>query len=247
MGFGLLLIGYIFAFVAAIGFGTYIFAGTLIGGFIMFLGLSELRKYAPTFVYAIVADTLLLICSFYGTLLWMEAEFGFGIGIVSLGLEGFFDWAQIVINLLFNLAMLYGIADLSRRVDYPETRLKAYRNMIFVGLFNLLQLTVVLPVSSLQSSLPTLMIILLFLQLGYTIMNAALILKCYAMICPEGQEDMKRKKSRFEFINKWNKIQDEREEQVIENTKKYFEKKIQQRNEKLNSNNNTHHNKKKKK
>ena len=53
MGFGLLLIGYIIAYVAAIGFGPYMFAGTLIGGFIMFLGLSELRRYAPTFVYPI--------------------------------------------------------------------------------------------------------------------------------------------------------------------------------------------------
>ena len=35
MGFGLLLIGYIFAFTAAIGLGPYYFAGMVLGGFLM--------------------------------------------------------------------------------------------------------------------------------------------------------------------------------------------------------------------
>lgn len=243
MGFGLLLIGYITAYVIIVGFGTYTFAGMLIGGFLMFLGLSELRKFAPTFLYAIIADTLLLICSFYGTLVWIETQFGFDLGIVALGLGIFFDWASILINLFFNIALLYGIADLSRRVEYPETRIKALRNMIFVALFNLLQLTLVLPISALDSSRSALMLLLLILQLFYTILNAALIFKCYAMICPEGEEDMKRKKSRFEFINKWNKIKEEREEQVEAQTKKYIEDKLQKRNEKLGS---AKHKKKKK-
>ncbi len=244
MGFGLLLIGYIISHVVSIGFGTYTFAATLIGGFVMFLGLSELRRYAPTFVYAIIADTLLLICSFYGVLVWIETQFFFEIGILSLGLEKFFDWAQIIITLVFNLTLLYGIADLSRRVDYSDTRIKAYRNMIFVLMFNALQILLALPVSWLDSSRAGLMILLLILQILYTVINCALIFKCYAMICPEGQEDMQRKPSRFEFINKWNKIKDEREEQVTEQTKKYIEDKLKSRNEKLRQNKNKHKKKK---
>ena len=65
MGFGLLLVGYIFAFVATIGMGPYAFAGVLVGGFIMFLGLCELYKYGPAFLYAIIANVILLICTFY--------------------------------------------------------------------------------------------------------------------------------------------------------------------------------------
>ena len=246
MGFGLLLIGYIIAYVAAIGFGPYMFAGTLIGGFIMFLGLSELRRYAPTFVYAIIANTLLLICSFYGTLVWIETQFAFDLGVIATGLDGLFEWAEIVIDLMFNVSLLYGISDLSRRVDYPDTRVKAIRNMIFVGLFNLVQIIVAIPFDALNASRAALMMLLLILQIFYTVMNSALIFKCYAMICPEGEEDMKRKKSRFEFINKWNKMQDEREEQVEKQTKKYFEDKLRKRNEKLNNKNNQHRKKKKK-
>ena len=54
MGFGPLLIGYFITFIVTLGLGNYLFAGMLIGGFIMYLGLSELRKYAPTFLYAII-------------------------------------------------------------------------------------------------------------------------------------------------------------------------------------------------
>ncbi|MBE6583699.1 MAG: hypothetical protein E7649_01775 [Ruminococcaceae bacterium] len=250
MGFGFLLIGYIFAYVSAVGFGTYIFAGTLVGGSIMFLGLFELRKYSPTFVYALIANTLLLICSLYGTLVWVEQQFGFPLGIVALNLGTVFDLAEIAINFLFNMSVLYGIADLSRRVEYPDTRVKAFRNMIFVILFNVLQIIVLLPIETLKSSRAGLMMLLMLMQLVYTIINAALIFKCYAMICPEGQEDMRRKQSRFGFINKWNKIKDEREEQVVEQTKKYLESKLNKRNEKLNKSSFEHnkgHKKKKKK
>ncbi|MBQ4090836.1 MAG: hypothetical protein IJC64_00810 [Clostridia bacterium] len=239
MGFGLLMIGYIISHVASIGFGTYTFAATLIGGFVMFLGLTELRRYAPTFVYAIIANTLLLICSFYGTLVWIETQFFVDMGIVASGLGNFFGWAEIIIRLLLNLSMLYGIADLSLRVDYPDTRIKAYRNMIFVLLFNALQIMLALPISALDGARAGLMMILLILQLVYTVFNTALIFKCYAMICPEGQEDMQRKPSRFEFINKWNKVRDAREEQVEQETKKYFEDKLRRRNGKLNKNKHT--------
>ena len=58
MGFGLLLIGYMFAFVAGAGMGNYLFAGMLIGGFLMYLGLSELRKYSPAFIFALIGSIL---------------------------------------------------------------------------------------------------------------------------------------------------------------------------------------------
>ena len=57
------------------------------------------------------------------------------------------------------------------------------------------------------------------------------------MICPEGEEEMKRKPSRFEFVNKMRQAQDEREQAAIESTKAYLEKKIEKRNQKKSSKN----------
>ena len=247
MGFGPLLIGYIFAYVVTVGLGNYLFAGMLIGGFIMLLGLCELRKYCPTFVYAIISCVLLILCSFYETSVWVDDIFLLESGIGSEVILKIFDWIELAINLIFNISMLYGIADLSRRVEYPTTREKAYRNMVFVGVFNIFQLIMLIPNTIFDSDKSFFMTLLLILQVICAVFNAFLIFKCYAMICPEGEEDMHRKPSRFTFINKLREKQDEREQRVIESTKEYFEKKLEKRNQKQQGKQNQHHNKHKKK
>ena len=247
MGFGPLLIGYIFTYLVTLGLGDYLFAGMLIGGFIMFLGLCELRKYCPTFLYAIIADILLILCSFYETAAWIDSEFLFEIGIHSADISRVFDYIELAINLWFNLSLLYGIADLSRRVEYPPTREKAYRNMIFVGVFYVMQILLLIPNTVFDRDKAFFMTLLIILQVIYAFFNLLLIFKCYAMICPEGEEEMQRKPSRFAFVNKMREKQDEREQKAIESTKEYFEKKLEKRNQKnQNSQNNYHKHKKKK-
>ena len=105
--------------------------------------------------------------------------------------------------------------------------------MFFVGLFNLLQLLMLLPIKIFDSDKSFFMTLLIIFQLLYSLLNALLIFKCYAMICPAGQEDMPRRKSRFSFINKMNEKIDEREKQAIEESKKYYEEKLQKKKEKL--------------
>ncbi|MBQ8407980.1 MAG: hypothetical protein IJY39_03870 [Clostridia bacterium] len=232
MGFGYLLIGYIFAFIATIGLGPYLFAGLLVGGFMMYLGLSELKKYSPVFIYALIGSILIILCSFYETAAWIDSNFLLNIGIGADPILKVFDWIEFVLNLLFNLTLLYGIADLSRRVDYSVTREKAFRNMFIVGLFNAYQVLMFFPIAFIESDKPFFMTILVILQVIYTVLNAFLIFKCYAMICPEGQEDMPRKKSRFAFVNKFREVKDAKEEKVVEEMKKYYEDKLKKKNEK---------------
>lgn len=235
MGFGPLLIGYFITFIVTLGLGNYLFAGMLIGGFIMYLGLSELRKYAPTFLYAIIANILLILCSFYETAAYIDDAFLLEIGLCEGTVSNVFGFIELAVYLVFNIALLYGIADLSRRVEYPETRSKAFRNMTFVVFYNLFYLMILIPDSIFQKDLGFFMTLLMILQIFYAFFNLALIFKCYAMICPEGEEDMPRKPSRFEFINKLREKQDEREQAAIESTKAYLEKKIEQRNKKKSS------------
>lgn len=235
MGFGLLLVGYTFAFVATVGLGPYLFAGTLIGGFLMYLGISELKKYSPAFIYALVLNVILLILAIFDTAVWVDSQLLLGLNLSGEVLTSTVSYVGFAADLLFNIAMLYGIADLSRRVDYPETRTKAYRNMIFVALFNVIQLLMLLPVGIFDSDKSFFMTLLMILQVLYSILNAFLIFKCYAMICPAGQEDMPRKKSRFEFVNKFHDRIDEKEEKAIESAKQYYEDKLKVKNEKRNN------------
>lgn len=232
MGFGPLLIGYAITYIITLGLGNYLFAGMLIGGFMMFWGLCELRKYCPTFLYAILANILLLLCSFYETAVYMDGYFALGLGISNQTLLSVFDWIEFSVTLIFNMTLLYGIADLSRRVDYPETRQKAYRNMVFVSLYFVLQILTFIPGTVFSEDGGFFLTLLMLIQLIYAFFNIALLFKCYAMICPAGQEDMSVKPSRFAFINKMRKIQDEREQQAIESTKAYLEQKIEKRNRK---------------
>lgn len=237
MGFGPLLIGYLITYIVTLGLGNYLFAGMLIGGFVMFLGLCELRKYAPSFLYAIIANVLLILCSFLEAAAYIDDAFLLGLGLYNGFISDIFAWIELVVYLIFNLTLLYGIADLSRRVEFPETRQKAYRNMVFVVLYNVFHLLINIPNSIFSQDKGFFLTLLMIFQLIYAFINLALIFKCYAMICPEGEEEMQRKPSRFEFVNKMRQKQDEREQAAIESTKAYLEKKIEKRNQKKNAKN----------
>ena len=218
MGFGLLLIGYIFAFTAKVGLGPYHFAGMVLGGFLAYSGISELKKYSPVFIYAQITNVALLLCSFFKTVLWVDESFALGLGLYSSNIAVVYQFVEFGVALLFNIAVLYSIADLSRRVEYPETRGKAFRNMIFVGIYNVYQILMFTPVANdiLMSFLP-------FIQFIYTALNAFLIFKCYAMICTEGDEHMPRKPSRFAFVNKIRAERDAREQKALEEAREYYE------------------------
>ena len=232
MGFGLLLIGYIFSFITTVGLGPYIFGGLIVGCVFMFFGLKELKKYSPTFIYAYICNICLFVCGLLLGADWVIDTFtSFDLSVFSTLASSL----KMAFFCLFDLAMLYGIADLSKRVDFPDTIQKAYRNMIFVGMFNIIQIILMLPIGFLQSNKAFWMTFLLIIQLIYTVINAFLIFKCYAMICPEGQEDMPRKKSRFAFINKFREIRDARDEKAMEEMKNYYEEKLRKKNSKNNS------------
>ena len=235
MGFGLLLIGYTFAFVARVGLGDYIFAGMLLGGFLMYLGLSELKKYSPVFIYSQISAILIFFSSVFGALIWIDSAFFLELGISSASNKLIYEWLKFVLGLIFNVAMLYGIMDVSRRVDYPETRQKALRNLVFVAIFNICQLLMFFPIPFISNDKAFFNTLLLILQLLYSITNAFLLFKCYAMICPSGQEDMPRKPSRFAFVNKMRAIRDAKEEKAIEDMKNYYEDKLKAKNSKKKS------------
>ena len=247
MGFGFLLAGYLLSFVCVIGLGEYIFAGMLIGGIVMLIGLLELRKYDPVFLYPIIINCLILLCS----LIWGGAYLLSLIPATEFSIpEWLHNWgfsaAKSVLYLLFDISMLYGIADLSRRVEYPATREKAFRNMIYVGIYNAFQIFTLLPVvSNMEASdRGAILKILVIVNLAYTLINLALIFKCYAMICPAGQEDVPRRRSRFAFVNKIRDARDAREERALKEMQDYYDEKRRAKFEKKPI---QHHGKKKKK
>ena len=210
------------------------FAGMLLGGFLMYLGLSELRKYSPVFIYALIASILIILCSVFKLGAWLNGWLSLDLALFSTTAVSIVDWVKFVIYLIFDFSMLYGIADLSRRVEFPETRAKAIKNMVFVTIYAIFQLITLMPFMSVidDGDKQAVLILLLIIQLVYTVLNSFLIFNCYAMICPEGQEEMPKKPSRFAFINKLRAIREAHDEKAAEEMKNYYEERLRERNAK---------------
>lgn len=222
MGFGILFLGYSVSAIFSM-LGNYSFIGLLVGYFVMFCALLELRKYCPTFLYSIILACAMLVCSFYETFVGIDHLLGLGIASGFAALPQIFEIAEFIFEVAFNIALLYGIADLARRVDFSDIRQKAFRNMVFCGIYSAYQLFMLLPIRALDDDRSFLMSILLILMLVYSVFNLALIFRCYAFICPEGDEAMERKASRFGFINRIRARNDAKEQETID----YYNKKME--------------------
>lgn len=224
MGFGILFLGYTIATLFSF-LGTYSFIGMLVGYFMMFLALCELRKYAPTFLYSIIVSVCIIFCSFFETFAGIDTLLGLGILTHADMIKSVFTVVEFVLEMTFNFVLLYGIADLSRRVDYSDTRTKAFRNMFFVGIACAFQLFLLLPISALEDEMMFLQSLSMVLKIVYSVLNLALFFKCYAFICPAEDVDMPRKPSRFEFVNKWREKSDAKEQEMLD----YYNKKAEER------------------
>lgn len=214
MGFGLLFTGYAIANIFTLT--SYSFIGMLLGYFIIFCALYELRKYCPTFLYSLIITVVMIFCSFFECFKGLDTLMAWGVLYEGALISQIFEFAEFGLALLFNLTLLYGIADMGRRVELDDVRSKAYRNMIFVIIYYAYQLFLFLPLAFIRQEKAFLMSLLMILLLTYTVINLALIFRCYAFICPQGDEDMPVKPSRFDFINRMRAKSEAKEKEAME-------------------------------
>lgn len=242
MGFGSLLIGYTVAYLFSIGLGglaNYAFAGFLIGYFLCYIGLSELRKYSPAFNYALIFSIALTVCGLFETLVGLDNLLALGLNLSGGFIAQLFSYIRFILDCAFNLALLYGTVDISKRVDFEPTRNMAYRNMIFVVIAYAFELVRMLLASfafeSVKNFLSTLTAISMILKIFYIALNVFLWFKSYAFICPAEDVDMKRKKSKIEFVNKIHERNDKKEQENMELSRKFYEDRLRKKNEKKHS------------
>ena len=74
--------------------------------------------------------------------------------------------------------------------------------------------------------------------LASMVLYLTMIFSCYMYICPEGDEDMPRRESKLEFVNKMRTESDRRTEQAVRETEEYVRKKQKDRLERLEQKNN---------
>lgn len=221
MGFGKLFIGCFIAYVARIGLGNYGAAAILTGYIVMLWGIRTLTEYEKTFriplfvAPAVVLISLLHLFSVFDEMFLWELYPSFL--TVPLELCGY------ALECAYLLSLLLAVRRLARDVGLEKLSASAIRAVFFVCLYYLYQyVVVILSYANLVADAVFLTQLSLALHLVCAVLLLLLFFGCYRQICPEGEEDMTPKPSRFAFINRMREKQEEKERLAQEKTETYL-------------------------
>ncbi len=205
MGFGYLLIGYFMAF--AFSLANVYFFFDILGGLILFVGLSKLAPHGKNFYRGMWVDLLYIVLCLVRVSLSLfrivDAESWIHTALAVL---------VAVVTLLLQFFILAGIYYIAERAGAEKEQSSARRCILYILLYYFLYI-------ALYVLAPVLGTIANFISLGIMVfgfvvlfMHLALIYSCYCRICLEGQESGERPVSRYAFVNrfheKWDAIFD---------------------------------------
>ena len=132
---------------------------------------------------------------------------------------------------VFTFLLLRGLATLADETGTHTLRVRVFRQQIFAFIYHipmaLLEVdfeNAAVKTVQLNATLP-----LMLFGLVYLVLQAKLIFSFYMWICPEGEEGMERKPSRFGFINKLNAIGDKIDDKTLERKQKEYESRMQRK------------------
>ena len=193
MGFGWLLVGYFFANVMSL-YSPLSFA-MLAGYPMMIMGLWRLAPYHTRFRYAFYGSFISLPFAIYFSL-YAFSQLGFQeVAFLSGGFYSTVEWSYFAFSLLFHALLLYAIAGLTAELGLVALQGNAWRNLIFVVLYYLVDGFARLPIAWISALQGYFSLVLILLRLSTLLLNMYLIFKCYRYICPE-EEDSSYKRQK---------------------------------------------------
>ena len=213
MGFGYLLIGYIFTFLFSLS-NVYFFAD-IIGTILMMIGLSKLSWHGKNFLRAMQVDILLLVLCFARALLMIFRVIT-GEGILATVMTVAIAAAGLVLQFF----IFAGIHYLAMDVELEKESRQAKRSILLVFTYYILYIAVLLVGPALGNTVGNIAALCIFLYgLIALLCNTVLIHSCYCRICLKGQEHGERTRSKYEWVNRWN----EKTDSILDNA--YMRKK----------------------
>ena len=220
MGFGYLFVGFLIAYVTSLAGG---FPAYLIGFLLILAAVGKLRLYKRTYTLALLPLIPLILISAFEIICTVMGLVSFG-GIYPEGILGTaINAAFAVLNFVLWELLLLATAKLYGEVGLPKLRLRSVQNMVAYGIYFVLA---VLQLTGLFDDVPGFDAALLILYLLVVVFGLVLLASCYRRICPEGEEDAPRRKSRFGFINRFYDELDKRESNAAsESARQYYERK----------------------
>lgn len=201
MGFGLLFIGYFITFVMTLNNFGFIFG--LAGYLVMALALLRLCRFERRFYPALICSLLLILVGAYYFLCEGAGRLNIELQAWVLAAKPAAEVTIFITEAALNIALLRAIANLAGGLELTRQCRSAWRNMVLVGVYFIIDTTRMLFFLDNQAAGRYLIPITLLLRLGWTALNLVLIFSCYMRICPEGEEDMPEKKSGLESIRRF--------------------------------------------
>ena len=252
MGFGLLLCAYFLFTFMSVGIGDYCFATYIIGAMVAYAAASKLKDYNPRFSWLYPFTLLYGILAVYyaavtlNNVFWWDLPIG-GENTVDRVIA---DSVRVLTEVGFSVMALWSAGELALTVGLDKHHGKAKRNLIFVAVGAIVQVTVVIlqAIPAVRNFHEGDVVSILFavgfvLQLVIFFLNSLFFYSCFSAICPKGEEFGKPSKpSRFKFINEINRKLDEKNEQA----RQEYERNLADTNKKYSAKNNDRHHKKKK-
>ena len=224
MGFGILFIGYVAAYIMSLA-GSYGCFPAIIGCIVMMYALTKLIDYEQFFKYAFFSLIPLTLCTGYK--LFAQTILMFGASLPGFwGYEitqTIFAYGKVFSDLLFNSVLFIAIYKIAKATEVEKIQRACIRNIIFFTLYSITGI-----VNEIYSHKYIFMAAMI-IYLVTVILNCVCLCSCYMRICDESDKDMTAKRSKIEAINKFRDEFDKKEEKARVAQKEYHMQKIHKR------------------
>lgn len=223
MGFGLLFVGY-FA-VTLLTLNPVGFLIRLVGYAILLAAIGKLRQYHRAFRLAWWGGALMFLVA--AALAFASvSEFLYGSLFISTRLISEFGvtvlgYVEQVCSLVFHALLLWAIRQIALETEIEKIAVNAVRNFVFLCIYNAVYLVGILPVEAIHRATARLGLIALLVYFVCVILNLILFGSCYAWICDESDVEMRRKPSRFAFVNRLREEKERRSEKAAREMREY--------------------------
>ena len=202
MGFGLLFLGYLIAFLLYLN--PYAAVTRLVGYCVIFAALTKLRRHNRWFAFAQTSAIPLMALALGDSVIDITTRImGEGTPAAMTAATGGIETVMTLLLLVFHVCLLMAVYTIARDTELPSLATAARRNLVLIAAYAVLHGIWSLPVQLGDSYTVTLSLMLFVLQLIWTVADLFLIFRCYMWICLEGDEDMEQKPSRFAFVNRF--------------------------------------------
>jgi hypothetical protein len=231
MGFGILFLAYFLAFFVPLSYLHVIgYAGIA-------WALGKLKDYRPAFMRAAWWLIPLGVCCLYhvaGSVMGLLPYLGAAapeLPIFGTTVSAVVSILESALILCFHFVFLKELRGFASELELPAIAKRADWGLWLVGV-QVSTFVVAIALELAGMGLQLLSLIAFLLQFVWAIFQLVNLFTCYMYICPEGDEDMERKPSKFAFVNEMREKMDERDRLAREKEATAREKRNQNKHKK---------------